>query len=359
MSDLGVWLAKQSKSEREYLLKHQPRDFIEIARDFNRYYRWVTDFGFIEAKLKLLGVQPLIEDYDLGRNADVFLSQGQTETLRLIQGGIRKSAHILEKHETQLAGHLLGRLLDFEMTDIQRLLEQAKQWKDSLWLRPLRANLERPGEGCLRTLSGHADWVEAVAIAPDGLTAISASCDNTLKIWDTETGTEVRTLTGHTRWVRAVAIAPDGKTAISASCDKTLKIWDTETGTEVRTLIGHSDWVEAVAIAPDGKTAISASCDYTLKIWDIETGTEVRTLIGHTEWVNAVTIAPDAKTAISASGDNTLKIWDLLSGKEIASFSGDSGFDCCAILPDGVTVVAGDRSGQVHFLRLEKVSGGR
>ena len=161
MSDLGVWLAEQSKSEREYLLKHQPRDFIEIGRDFNRYYRWVTDFGFIEAKLKILGVQPLIEDYDLGRNAEVMLSQQQAQTLKLIQGGIRKSAHVLEKDKTELAGQLLGRLLDFEMTDIQGLLEQAKQSKNSLWLRPLRANLERPGEGCLRTLSGHTDSVFA------------------------------------------------------------------------------------------------------------------------------------------------------------------------------------------------------
>src|SRR4028118_494575 len=130
MSDLGVWLAKQSKSEREYLLKHQPRDFIEIGRNFNRYYRWVTDFGFIEAKLKLLGVQPLIEDYDLGRNADVLRSQGQTETLRLIQGAIRKSAHVLDRDKTHLAGQLLGRLLDFEFPEIQAMLEQAKQWKD-------------------------------------------------------------------------------------------------------------------------------------------------------------------------------------------------------------------------------------
>jgi WD40 repeat protein len=62
-----------------------------------------------------------------------------------------------------------------------------------------------------------------------------------------------------------------------------------------------------------------------------------------------VAIAPDGKTAISASWDNTLKIWDLLSGKEIASFSGDSGFNCCAILPDGVTVVAGDAIGPGAF----------
>ena len=68
--------------------------------------------------------------------------------------------------------------------------------------------------------------VNAVAIAPDGKRAISASWDYTLKIWDTETGTELKTLTGHTSWVNAVAIAPDDLTAISASWDKTLKIWE-------------------------------------------------------------------------------------------------------------------------------------
>ena len=109
-----------------------------------------------------------------------------------------------------------------------------------------------------------------------------------------------------------------------------------------------------MAIAPDGKTAISRSWDNTIKIWDIDSGRELRTLIGHTSFVNAVAIAPDGKRAISSSRD-TLKIWDLLSGKEVASFSGDAEFECCAIAPDGVTVVAGDRSGRVHFLRLEGV----
>ena len=93
-----------------------PRDFGEIVQDFKAAISWVTDFGFIEAKLVSLGVQPLIEDYDLGRISDVLLSEGQTQTLNLIQGEIRKSAHVLEKDKNELAGQLLGRLLDFEMT---------------------------------------------------------------------------------------------------------------------------------------------------------------------------------------------------------------------------------------------------
>ena len=280
MSEFKQELGEMSRQKRLYTLETLPRHLVESA-EWARLYQLLTDFDFIEAKLDELGVQALIEDYDLPLNSNMWLSQEQSETLKLIPGAIRKSAHILEKDKRQLPGQLLGRLLNFEIAELQRMLEQVKQWKDSPWLRPLRANLWPPGQGCVRILTGHSFWVLGVAIAPDGKTAISASWDKTLKIWDTETGRQLQTLTGHTRPVWRVAIAPDGKQAISASWDTTLKIWDTETGRELRTLTGHTDKVLAVAIAPDGRTAISASRDGILKIWDTNSGRELRTLTGH------------------------------------------------------------------------------
>lgn len=53
--------------------------------------------------------------------------------------------------------------------------------------------------------------------------------------------------------------------------------------------------------------------------------------------------------------NNIIKVWDLESKKIIASFSGDSLLRCCAVASDGVTIVAGEASGQVHLLRLEGV----
>ncbi|MEG5018495.1 hypothetical protein QUB20_21300, partial [Microcoleus sp. B4-C2] len=188
-------LGKLSPKKRLYALETLPGHLAESVQG-ERLHQLLTDFDFIEAKLDAVGVQALIEDYDLAIVSDVLLSEGQAGTLKLIQGAIRKSAHILERDKMQLAGHLLGRLLDFEMPEIQGVLEQARQSKNSLWLRPLRANLERANEGALRTLAGHTNYVTGVAIAPDGKTAISASRDKTLKIWDTETGTELLTLTG-------------------------------------------------------------------------------------------------------------------------------------------------------------------
>src|SRR4028118_2298071 len=117
MGKLKDGLARMSAEKQSYTLETLPSSLAERSKG-QRLHQLLTDFDFIEAKLKLLGVQALIEDYDLTRNSEVLLSQEQSETLRLIQGAIRKSAHVLGQHKTQLAGQLLGRLLPYEITKI-------------------------------------------------------------------------------------------------------------------------------------------------------------------------------------------------------------------------------------------------
>jgi WD40 repeat protein len=106
-------------------------------------------------------------------------------------------------------------------------------------------------------------------------------------------------------------------------------------------------------VIPKRQQLISAGADKTLIVWDLNTGKTLRTLSSHTNSVNAVAVLPNGLCAVSASWDNTLKVWDLESGDVIASFVGDSPLDACAVASDGVTVVAGEQSGRVHFLRLE------
>ncbi len=108
-----------------------------------------------------------------------------------------------------------------------------------------------------------------------------------------------------------------------------------------------------VAITADGKIAVSRSSYNTLKVWDLARGQELHTLTGHNNSVRAVAISADGRFAVSASEDRTLKVWDLATRKVLATFIGEYGMVSCAIAPDGVTVVAGDRTGRVHFLRLE------
>ena len=110
MSKFKEQLGKLSPKKRLDALETLPGHLAESVQG-ERLHQLLTDFDFIEAKLDAVWVQGLIEDYDLARVSDVLLSEGQTETLRLIQGAIRKSAHVLDVDKTQLAGHLLGRLM--------------------------------------------------------------------------------------------------------------------------------------------------------------------------------------------------------------------------------------------------------
>ena len=174
-------------------------------------------------------------------------------------------------------------------------------------------------------------WVLCVALTADGRTAVSASWDNTLKVWDVQTGALRHTLAGHTDWVKHVALTADGRTAVSASEDKTLKVWDVQTGALRHSLAGHTDWVKHVALTADGRTAVSASWDNTLKVWDVQAGTLRHTLAGHTASVNHVALTADGRTAVSASDDKTLKVWDVEKGELWDSFADDDE-GCAALL---------------------------
>jgi WD40 repeat protein len=47
----------------------------------------------------------------------------------------------------------------------------------------------------------------------------------TVKVWDADRGNELITLKGHTGQVMSVAFSPDGKRIVSASDDQTVKVW--------------------------------------------------------------------------------------------------------------------------------------
>ena len=61
----------------------------------------------------------------------------------------------------------------------------------------------------LFSLSGHTDWVSSIAVTPDGNLVISASDDNTLKVWDLETRQVIADFTGESS-LECCAVAADG-----------------------------------------------------------------------------------------------------------------------------------------------------
>jgi WD40 repeat protein len=206
----------------------------------------------------------------------------------------------------------------------------------------------------LRVLEGHAGSIYALALTPDGRQIVSGGFDHRVMVWDLESGSVVHTLTGHTGSVNAVLVTPNLR-VLSAGDDCTVRVWDPGMGSAVAVLEGHDRAVRDLAITPDGTQVLATSDSGVLIVWELATRRLVRRMTSHTDTINALALASGANGTIVATGadDDVLRVWDIVTGSSVAAFGADSPICACAFTPDGQTIIAGEASGQVHFLRLE------
>ncbi len=193
-----------------------------------------------------------------------------------------------------------------------------------------------------RSLRGHTKSVNTVAWHPDGKHVLTASDDQTARVWDTASGEVIATFTGHTDAIWSAAWRPDGQQVLTGSADGTAKIWDAASGQVIATLEEHTDRVLAVAWSPDGQQVLTGSADGTAKIWDAASRQVVATLVGHTSSINAVAWSPDGRQVLTGSDDGTAKIWDGASEQVIVTLVGHtSSINGVAWSPDGQQVLTG------------------
>jgi WD40 repeat protein len=201
----------------------------------------------------------------------------------------------------------------------------------------------------------HAQGIQVLAVSPDNKYVLSGGIqEQTVRLWDLQTGNQLRQLNGHKEEIWGVAFSPDGKTCASASTDKTMRTWNIANGDPIRTFEGHTDWVRGVWFFPDKKRILTVSDDYTLRIWDLGNGKELKRMSGHTNFVNSLSVSRDGKRAVTGSVDKTVRIWDLEKAQEISHYEHKEEVWAVAISPDGKRAVSASTDNVVLMWDLDK-----
>ena len=165
--------------------------------------------------------------------------------------------------------------------------------------------------------------------------------DNSIKYWEVASGFCIKTFTGHSDWVRCISISLNGDLLASGSSDQTIIVWNISSGTSVQVLRGHEHVIETLSFGKKPVLAaditrilaetqndksneselcsylVSGSRDKSIRLWDPLKGELLMSFNTHANWVRGVVLHPCGKYIISVSDDKSIKVIDVKQGNPL------------------------------------------
>jgi hypothetical protein len=158
-----------------------------------------------------------------------------------------------------------------------------------------------------------------VSIAPDThtLAVVTESSDESIELWNFETGKRQAILKYEQRRYGEAVISPDGKIVAGTHCGRDyIDLWDVASKTPTTLSIippKSSNGVERMMFSPDSRTLAVLERDGRLSLWEVVTGTKRATLPGKTH-VPDMEFSPDGRF-LAVGAERSIQFWDLAGVK--------------------------------------------
>ena len=221
----------------------------------------------------------------------------------------------------------------------------------TLFLASLNGPTTADNTGELDPLESRDGSANQMAFSSDGLRAVIAAADRSVRVWDVEGRRDFKRLIGHTASVWAVALSADGRFAISGGADGTARVWDVALAQQIQKYGEHSALVSAVGFNPNGKWGISGGFDGVVAAWKVATGEEIWR-VENLGTVTALTVDPTGAYIVVAAG-RYVHLLELATGKAIRMHGKfPAPVASLAISPNGKWYAAGSDDGTVRVWLL-------
>ena len=188
-------------------------------------------------------------------------------------------------------------------------------------------------DSCSRTIllednpSAFACWGDIIAV---GLRS-------NVKLLNAMTGITTSVLSGHTAMICSLAFSPDGTLLVSESDDNSIKVWDIQTGGVVRTFgeVVRAPTVDGpflllpsslpLSFSPDGNTIAVGALAGVILLWNVQTWKCHSIKTYHGNQLAVVSFSPiNPRRLISSSFNGHIQEWDVY-GHRIRNVPSEAG----------------------------------
>jgi hypothetical protein len=185
--------------------------------------------------------------------------------------------------------------------------------------------------------------VREAIFTPDGTRLITASADDTVRVWEMPSGKPVGQPLRHDLpgepTIEHLAVSPDGTRILSVCGDHTARVWEASPvqpfGERVEGAGTHERGKIAVMANPDGTRTASLTDDRTVQLRDAKKDEPIGEPLRHREDVKNIAFSPDGALLVTACADGTARLWDAATGAP-ASEPMRQEFDArTTFMPDG------------------------